>query len=95
MLFAAIEEAGYDCVVYRNLCEAEAHAQDSILVWRADLLKSPFSNDFQIGDPRLLSQNETSADDLIEWESALSHIHECRWKLRELRRNADARLPAL
>lgn len=93
MLFAALEEAGYDCIVYRNLCEAETNAHDSILVWRAELLKSPYSQDFALDDPRLLSQNETAESDLSDWGYVADCIERCRVELQGFRR-ADDRLVA-
>jgi hypothetical protein len=93
MLFAVIEEAGYDCIVYRNLCEAGISAHDSILVWRAELLKSPYSLDFSLDDPRLLSQNETAESDLSDWECVSDFIDKCRRELNEFK-GVDARLTA-
>lgn len=90
MLFAAMEEAGFDCIVYRNLCEAEADAHDSILVWRSELLKSPYSLEFERNDPRLLSQNETAEADLYEWECIAETIDACREQLREFRSTAPS-----
>lgn len=66
-LFAAIEMAGYDCIVYSNVCENKADPKDSLIVWRAELLKSPFASSFDRADPRLLPQNETSERDYEMW----------------------------
>lgn len=63
-LFAAIELAGYDCVVYLNRCEHKEEATDSLMVWRANLLKSPFASSFDLDDPRLMPQRDTDAADL-------------------------------
>lgn len=91
MIFAAVEAAGYDCIVYRNRCEAENEAHDSILVWRAELLKSPYSLSFDMNDPRLLPQNETSEFDTYEWECREEAIVNCKEDLRMFRQ-ASSRL---
>lgn len=67
MAFAVLEEAGYDSVVYGNLCEHKETVTDSIFVWRAELLKSPYAASFAPGDPRLLPQNPTAERDIEDW----------------------------
>jgi len=84
-VFAAIEEAGYDCVVYGNECEHKAEVTDSVMVWRAELLKSPFADSFDPADPRLLPQRETSAGDYRDWERLGREIDEARRALASMR----------
>lgn len=64
LLLAAIERAGYDCVVYLNQSEHKDQPTDSVMIWRAELLKSPYAATFDPQDPRLLPQAPTSQADL-------------------------------
>ena len=84
-IFAAIEEAGYDCVVYSNLCEHHEEPTDSIFVWRSELLKSPFASSFRTHDPRLLPQNPTSSEDMRNWEMLGMEIATEREVIRSIR----------
>lgn len=81
MLFAAIERGGHDCVVYTNLCEHEAGAVDSLMLWRAELVKSPFAAGFDPDDPRILPQAATGAPDLRAWSERSEAIAEARLAL--------------
>jgi hypothetical protein len=91
MIFAVIEEAGFDCIVYRNQCEAVSAGHDSLLVWRAELLKSPYSLRFDRNDPSLLSQNETNPDDIAQWEWLADSIETCKGELRAFRQGRGFR----
>lgn len=86
-IFAALEEAGYDAVVYGNECEHKEEVTDSILVWRAELLRSPFARSFDPDDPRLLPDHPTPADegDLAMWRDLGLRIDEARAELRGMR----------
>lgn len=66
MIFAALEAAGYDAIIYTN--ETEGEDQDSILIWRAELLKSPDAVSFDLDDPRLYPQKTAPDPDLKRWE---------------------------
>jgi len=85
MVFAAIEEAGYDCVVYGNACEHKDEVTDSVMLWRAELMKSPFASSFDPSDPRLLPQREASPHDYRSWERLSREIQEARQELLALR----------
>ena len=73
-LFAAMELAGYDCVVYLNRCEHKEEATDSLMVWRANLIKSPFASSFDLDDPRLMPQRDTDPADLRAHEYIVDGI---------------------
>jgi len=87
-LFAAMEEAGFDCLVYGNVCEHKTEVTDSVMIWRAEQLKSPFAASFDPADPRLLPQNETPAQDYDRWRELAEDIAEARRDLARLRANA-------
>lgn len=84
-IFAALEEAGYDCVVYGNRCEHKEMETDSLCVWRPELLKSPFAASFGRDDPRLMPQLPTDDRDLSAWKSIANEIDQARERLRQLR----------
>jgi hypothetical protein len=85
MIYAAIEEAGYDCVLYGNVCEARASGQNSLMVWRASLIKGVNSSAFDRNEPRILSQLPAS-DDELSWHSHIeTGIENCREELRAFR----------
>lgn len=92
-VYAAIEEAGYDCVVYGNRCEFKERETDSLCVWRAELLKSPFAATFDARDPRLLPQSETAEADLGWWRATSTAIEEARSELRLLRAGREVAAP--
>ncbi len=90
MIYAAIEEAGYDCVLYGNLCEARDAGQKSLMVWRASLIKGVHSELFDKDDPRILSQLPAS-DEEMSWHSYLEReIDSSREELRAFRATAPA-----
>lgn len=90
MIYAAIEEAGYDCVLYGNLCEAKDSGQESLLIWRASLIKGVNSEIFDRDDPRILSQLPVS-DEEMSWHSYLEReIDSSREELRAFRAAAPA-----
>jgi hypothetical protein len=85
MLFAAIEEAGYDCVLYTNVCESMETAEESLMVWRAALVKGEHSVSFERDDPRILSQLDPTDEDW-QWHRSLEReIDSCREELRSMR----------
>lgn len=84
-IFAALEEAGYDSVVYGNRCEHKERETDSLCVWRAELLKSPFAASFDPADPRLLPQLPAAGRDLTAWTSIGMEIEQAKERLRQLR----------
>jgi hypothetical protein len=78
-LYALLEAKGYDALVYSNEHEGvnflpgriaafpEGEANFSILVWRPEQVKSPFSARFNPDDPRLMSQTEMSREEEEAW----------------------------
>lgn len=80
MIFAAIEAAGYDCVVYKNECETDGKSSDSLMVWRAELLKHPEASRFDLDDPRLLPQKMAAEKDIKRW----------KWLAREIKAADEA-----
>lgn len=60
LLFAYIERAGYDCIVYDNETERNG---DSLLVWRQELIKAVGSARFDKNDPRIDPSAETDEED--------------------------------
>jgi hypothetical protein len=90
MIFAVIEEAGHDCVVYGNLCEDEANGSDSLMVWRAEMLKHADATSFDLEDPKLLPQNPASASDIQRWRELSQEIAADRAALREFRSDPEA-----
>ncbi len=89
MIYAAIEEAGYDCVVYANMCEAKDAGQESLMVWRASLIKGVNSSVFETDDPCILSQLPASEDEMSWHLFREREIDRCREELRSLRSAAD------
>lgn len=87
-LFAAIELASYDCIVYRNLCENKDEPTQSLLIWRAELLKSPYAASFEKDDPRLLPQNHTLDSDYQSWKQLASDIENEKVEIECNRENA-------
>jgi hypothetical protein len=86
-IFAAIERAGYDAVIYRNLteCTGVKGCEDSLFVWRAEQIKSPFSISFDRSDPRLQSQCLASSKDLTHWNDLGSAIDAIKAELNAAR----------
>lgn len=82
-IYAYIEEAGYDAVVYCNW--TEGGTGDSLIAWRPEMLKSPFSYDFAANDPRLLSQLPTDPRDLDACAAQASAIERERQRIRNYR----------
>lgn len=82
-IYAYIEEAGHDSVVYRNW--TEGGTGDSLITWRPELLKSPFSCDFDRNDPRLLSQAATDPQDLRRSVAMNEAIDMERQRIRDAR----------
>lgn len=78
--FAAIETAGFDAVVYDNLCEAPGST--SVLVWRAEQIKGLFAERFDPADPRILPQAVTAEDDLRDWEANTRLLERARADVR-------------
>jgi hypothetical protein len=92
MIYAAIEEAGYDSVLYGNLCEARDSGQESLMVWRAALVKGVNSASFDWEDPRILSQLPATQDEMSWYGYREREIDSCREELRALR--ASSPVPA-
>mgnify|MGYP001428722723 CR=1 FL=1 len=94
MIFAILEEAGYDSLVYGNLCEHKEEVTDSICVWRAELLKSPFASSFDRDDPRLMPQLPTDERDMEMWRAMSGSIEAEKEALREFRAGRAAGITA-
>lgn len=74
-LFAALEIAGYDCVVYENATEKGG---DSIFLWDAALVKSTRSTHFNLTDPRFDPSLKASKSDLYMYHQLRREIEEAR-----------------
>jgi hypothetical protein len=90
MIYAAIEEAGHDCVLYGNVCEARDAGEASLMVWRASLIKGVNSEIFDRDDPRILSQIPVT-DEEMSWHAYLEReIDSSRVELRTFRASPHA-----
>lgn len=85
MIYAAVEEAGYDCILYTNACESRDSGEMSLMIWRAALVKGVHSLEFDREDPRILSQHSASDDERSWFEHREAEIDRCREELRALR----------
>jgi len=90
-VFAALEAAGHDCILYANECEFKERQTDSLIVWRAELLKSPLAASFDPEDPRLLPQHPADDGDMGAWRRLRASIAAAREALPTL---AGGRKPA-
>lgn len=63
-IYAVLERAGCDCVLYENKTEG---AGQSIFFWHAQQAKSVFATSYGIADPRLNPAAEARKDDLSAW----------------------------
>ncbi|MBY3433032.1 hypothetical protein HFN89_02410 [Rhizobium laguerreae] len=89
-LFAAIELAGHDCVVYSNQTEHGGTPSDSVIVWRAESIKGAYSGGFDLNDPGLVPGIEHDPEDYECWESVREQIDDYKNQLRALvRRPAE------
>ena len=79
-LFAAIEMAGYDAVVYSNETENRGTATDSLIVWRADMVKGAYAASFETGSPGLVPGIPHHPEDFECWESVGDEL--LLWKSR-------------
>lgn len=67
-LFAAIERAGHDAILYPNETEGcNDGRQDSILVWRAAQIRSVHASHFVSGDPRLCPSLSSTPEEWQWW----------------------------
>jgi hypothetical protein len=85
-LFAAIEMAGYDCIVYSNETEHAGTPSDSVIVWRAEALKGAYAAIFDRNDPGLVPGIEHDPDDLECWDTVKDEIDFYKEKLMALAR---------
>lgn len=91
MLYAVIEAAGYDCVVYTNICEDGSSHSESLMIWRASLVKGVHSTAFDTNDPRILSQTAASEQERSWYDIREQEIKECRNALLSLRAEGGLR----
>lgn len=78
-LFAAIELAGHDGILYANETEGVHDGRsDSVLVWRASSIRSVHCACFDLDDPRLCPTMARSDDDVLWWRRNEDDIE--RWK---------------
>ena len=80
-LYAALEMAGHDAVVYPNETEGGG---DSVFVWRAEQVKSVDAASFDREDPRILPQAPVSAMDTELWLAGRKAIAAAREELEVL-----------
>jgi len=83
-LFAAIEMAGYDSVIYSNETENTGTPSDSLIVWRADMVKGAYAGSYDRNSPGLLPGIPHNAEDMECWESVAVELAEWRSELDEL-----------
>jgi hypothetical protein len=88
-IYAAFECLGYDAVVYTNECEDKSGIEDSLMIWRSELIKSPFSAVMDRADPSILSQAETDVDHLREWETIGANIDFMKEELNAMVLNTE------
>jgi hypothetical protein len=86
-VFAAIELAGYDCVIYSNETEHGGRPTDSLLIWRAEQVKGVYASRFDRGCPGLVPGIEHDPDDLECWTSVREELDH----FKELLGTADMR----
>jgi len=89
-IFAAIELAGYDCVVYRNETENRKTPADSVIVWRAEMVKGVYAPYFRRGDPAIIPGFPCDPGDLLAWRSSGEWIDTYRGRLAALTAEAGA-----
>lgn len=83
-LFAAIEMAGYDCVIYSNETEHGGTPTDSLIVWRAETVKGAYAASFDRDDPGLVPGIPHDPDDLECWESIKEELDDYKDELLAL-----------
>lgn len=90
-LFAAIEMAGYDCVIYSNETEHAGTPTDSLIVWRAETVKGAYAGSFDRNDPGLVPGIEHDEEDFECWDTVKDELDRYKDALRALvRRQAEA-----
>ncbi|MDW9478652.1 hypothetical protein GOB57_08035 [Sinorhizobium meliloti] len=94
-LFAAIEMAGYDCVIYSNETEHAGTPTDSVIVWRAETVKGAYAGSFDRNDPGLVPAIEHDPDDFECWESVKDEIDRYKDELRALLTRRAEAAPAI
>lgn len=75
-VFAAIEAAGYDCALYANETESEGRLDDSLLIWRPELVKSVYARQFELLDPRISPDGPVRARDHDRWRANTEMLEE-------------------
>lgn len=83
-LFAAIELAGYDSVVYANETEGGEERTDSLIVWRAEALKGAYASRFDRADPGLVPGGPHVDEDFACWASVPGELEGFRAALVSL-----------
>jgi len=86
MLFAVLERAGYDCIIYEN--ETERHG-DSLLIWRPELIKAVDAGGFDREDPRIWPQRETDEGDWILHRNRVADLERAHQELEALPRTLE------
>src|SRR5690606_15701198 len=76
-IFAALEIAGVDAIIYSNETEGQ-HQEDSLLIWRAEQVKSVFADSFSLGDPALCPQAPSLRADTESWLSLNCQIEDAK-----------------
>lgn len=90
LLFAAIEAAGHDCVIYANETESAGRRDDSLIVWRPELIKGIHAAGFDRDDPRILPQRPVATDDLEAWRDNARCLVKAAERIAALAEHAPA-----
>lgn len=83
-LFAAIELAGYDCIVYENDTEHADTPSDSFIIWRAEQVKGFYAGSFDRQCPGLVPGIAHDPEDLECWESIREELEDYKDELLAL-----------
>jgi ADP-Ribosyltransferase in polyvalent proteins len=83
-VFAAVEAAGFDSVIYANETESEGRLDDSLLIWRPELVKSVFASKFNPDDPRILPERPARSRDTQRWQENRDLLNEAARRLKEI-----------
>jgi hypothetical protein len=93
--FAAIEMAGFDCIIYRNETEHSGTPSDSLIIWRAEQVKSIYSSTFDRSSPYLSEGHPAKEADFQQWIHMAKAIEEHKHSMTRLMRQLPSELVTL